>query len=272
MKIGVITNATISGTEAALRTLRAAAATRDIHVLDASTDARPDFYVVLGGDGSVLRAIHTVPCDGVPLVNINIGSLGYLTCAGLEELDSVLDTLVMGRHTISIRTMLHAACTDAAGVPLAPPVHALNDLVVLRGDSGRIIGISLNVDGADVTEFLCDGLIVASPTGSTAYSLAAGGPIILPDARVLTISVICPHTLTSRPLVLPETAAITLTVSRGHSPVSFSFDGQISATLKTGDRITISRSDRTAHLVMMPGHNPFDTLSRKLGWSGALLK
>jgi len=272
MKIAVITNTTIAGTNDAVRKLRDSAKRLGITILDTEKNAKPDFYLVLGGDGSVLRALHTVSDSNIPLVNINIGSLGYLTCAGLEALDAVLEALVKGNYGVCPRAMLQAECMNAEGESLTPVVHALNDMVALRCDSGRTIGINLNVDGTDVTEFLCDGLIVATPTGSTAYSLAAGGPIVLPQVPALTINVICPHTLTSRPLVLPESTKITLRISSGDTPVSFSFDGQVSTLLHAGDSIAICLSPRKANLVTLADYNPFTTLSHKLGWSGALRK
>lgn len=271
MKIAVITNETILGTPAAVRKLHTQAKRLGIEILDSASTKKPDFYLVLGGDGSVLRALHTVSHSGIPLVNINIGSLGYLTCAGLDDLSEVLEALIKKKFITIKRSMLEAKCIDAAGKPLCPVSYALNDVVVLRGDSGRIVGIDLVVDGTDVTEFLCDGLIVATPTGSTAYSLSAGGPIVLPDAHALTVNIICPHTLTSRPLVLPDTSEIMLRISRSYSPLSFSFDGQVSTMLNTGDCIQIRKAKRKAVLVMLPGYNPFTTLSLKLGWSGTLL-
>ena len=272
MKIAVITNKTIAGTPAAIQKLRTIAKRLGIEILDESTTTKPDFYLVLGGDGSVLRALNTVSSSRIPLVNINIGSLGYLTCASLDDIGTVLESLIRGEFTTTTRSMLEAKCTNAAGKPLCPTSYALNDMVAMRCDSGRIIGIDLVVDGVDVTEFLCDGLVVATPTGSTAYSLSAGGPIVLPDARALTVNVICPHTLTSRPLVLPDTATIMLRISRGHCPLSFSFDGQVATLLNTGDCVQIQKAKRKAVLVMLPGYNPFTTLSHKLGWSGTLLK
>ncbi len=272
MKIAVITNETIAGTPAALRKLYATAERLGIEILETDSSEKPDFFLVLGGDGSVLRALHTVSNSRIPLVNINIGSLGYLTCAGLNDIDWVLELLIQGKFTTSTRALLEAKCVDAKGKALCPTSYALNDMVAMRCDSGRIIGIDLVVDGTDVTEFLCDGLVVATPTGSTAYSLSAGGPIVLPNTRALTVNIICPHTLTSRPLVLPDTSKILLRISRGHSPLSFSFDGQVSTLLNTGDCVDIRLSRRKVVLVMLPGYNPFTTLSHKLGWSGTLLK
>jgi len=272
MKIGVIINDTISGTATALTVLNDVAQKLGISLLPAGSPEQPDFYLVLGGDGSVLRAVHTVGNSFIPLVNINIGSLGYLTCAGLDDIEKVLNCLLDGTYRLSERSMLKASAVDENGQVIVPEIFALNDLVAMRSDSGRIVSIDLIVDGVDVTAFLCDGLIVATPTGSTAYSLSAGGPIVLPETNALIINVICPHTLTSRPLVLPDTSNITLRISRAHSPLSFSADGQVCSTLKAGDSIHISGAAHKVRLVMLPGHNHFTALSHKLNWSGTLLK
>lgn len=272
MKLGLILNNTISGTQAAVAALRLTAAKLGVEILPAASKKKPDFYLVLGGDGSVLRAVHAVGADSIPLVNINIGSLGYLTCAGLEDLDKVLACLLDGSYAVSERAMLKASVRDGKGREICPPALALNDVVAMRGDSGRIVGIEVCVDGVDVTEFLCDGLIVATPTGSTAYSLSAGGPIVLPETRAMLISVICPHTLTSRPLVLPGTSEIVLRIARAESPLAFSVDGQVGTSLRRGDAVHIAAAAHRVRLAMLPGHNPFSALSLKLNWSGTLIK
>jgi NAD+ kinase len=255
-----------------VRKLHRIAAKLGIEILAETAPDKPDFHLVLGGDGSVLRAVHTVPDLRVPLVNINIGSLGYLTCAGLDDLERVLQALKDGHYKLTRRSLLEARCLDADGRPIAASAFALNDLVAMRADSGRIVGIGLAVDGVHVTTFLCDGLIVSTPTGSTAYSLSAGGPIILPDTAAIGINVMYPHTLTSRPLVLPEKARITLRILRNPSPLSFSADGRVHASLNTGDRIEIRLvRRRQARLVMLPEHNDFATLRLKLNWNGALI-
>ena len=272
MKLGIILNRTIEGTDAAVNRLHNAADKLGIEVLDACSVETPDFFLVRGGDGSVLRAVHSVGGSRVPLVNINIGSLGYLTCAGLDELDSVLSCLVDATYLISERSMLKAEAFNPSGGSIAPPAYALNEAVVSRPDAGRIAGLDLCVDGENVTAFFCDGLIVATPTGSTAYSLSAGGPIVMPEAQVLIINTICPHTLSSRPLVLPDSSEIVLRVSRAYSPLNLSIDGQITATLSVGDTVKISNANRKVRLVMLPDRSPFETLRRKINWSGTLLK
>ncbi|NLB69587.1 MAG: NAD(+)/NADH kinase [Lentisphaerae bacterium] len=270
MKVAVILNRTIAGTDAALCELQSAASRFGIEIVEPDSGEAYDFNLVLGGDGSVLRAVHTTNSDA-PLVNINIGSLGYLTCAGIDELDIVFSSLVEKTYEISERLMIRAEIFDGDDISLFPPAHALNDVVAMRGNSSRVVGLDLHVDGEDVTAFLCDGLIVATPTGSTAYSLSAGGPVVMPDTQALVLSVICPHTLTSRPLVLPTSCELIVRVSRACTPLNFSVDGQTGVPLCTGDYVKITESNKTVRLVMLPNYSPFATLRRKLNWRGTLL-
>lgn len=271
MKIQVITNDTIAKTQSALRKLKKVAAQFAITLLPQHASETPDFYLVLGGDGSVLRAAHSLPNLKIPLININIGSLGYLTCASLDDLEKVFTALQSGQYSLSKRSLLEARCFDPQHLAFTKPFFALNDLVAMRADSGRVVGITLAVDGHDVTTFLCDGLIVATPTGSTAYSLSAGGPIILPETPAIELNVICPHTLTSRPLVLPDTARISLQITKATNPLTFSVDGQVTTSLNLGDHVEIRLARQQARLVMLPEHNDFLALRHKLNWSGTLL-
>ncbi len=229
--------------------------------------ASVEAVLVLGGDGSMLHANRLLAAQGTPLVGINTGSLGYMTCAAADQIEEVVEALRTGRYRVESRRMLQAGVQSEAGATHGP-WHALNDVVVLRGASGRIVTLELFVDGRSVTPYLCDGLIVATPTGSTAYSLAVGGPIVAGAASVLVVSVICPHTLTSRPLVLPDSSHLEVVVRRAHSPLLLSIDGQDETQLDCGDRIAIALSPRIARIVQLPDHDDFDVLRRKLGWSG----
>ena len=144
----------------------------------------------------------------------------------------------------------------------------MNDIVVTRGESGRIVSLELSVDGRIVTTYKCDGLIVATPTGSTAYSLSAGGPIVSPTTPAIVVSVICPHTLSSRPLVLPETSVIEITARKAVAPLVVSVDGQDDQPLGQGQSVTVTLSPRIARIVQLPGHDSFAVLRAKLNWSG----
>ncbi len=227
-----------------------------------------DVVLVLGGDGSMLHASRILGDHGVPLAGINTGTLGYMTCAAADRLEHVMASLKSGNVRIEERRML-AAELAIQGQAAPGTKHALNDVVVSRGESGRVVLLELAVDGRPVTTYVCDGLIVATPTGSTAYSLAAGGPIVSTETPALVVSVICPHTLSSRPLVLPDTSAIEIAVRRAAAPLLASVDGQDDTELRVGDRVRVTRSPRVARIVMLHEHDAFAVLRRKLGWSGS---
>lgn len=283
MKLGVVANLSKSGTADVLaRVARVAerlgialhgdAAT--VAALRAGSLCQPDALggacdvaLVVGGDGSMLHAARLLGEAGIPLAGINTGTLGFMTCAAADRLEEVLESLVRGDYRVDERRMVQAELRGDGGEPVVK--HALNDVVVARGESGRVVSLELAVDGRPVTTYLCDGLIVATPTGSTAYSLSAGGPIVSPATPAVVVSVICPHTLTSRPLVLPDTSEIEITVRRAAAPLIVSVDGQDDAELQVGGRVRIVRSARVARIVLLPDHDGFAVLRRKLGWSGS---
>jgi len=266
MKITVITNDRLPGTPAALEMLRRAAEPFGIEIGCDSSGTEPDLYLALGGDGSVLRALQRVGDTGIPLAGVNIGNLGFLTCGGIDDVSQILRALKHGDYVTSVRSMLEAHCHINGGD--TDTGYALNDAVALRGESGQTVHIALAVNGASVAEFACDGMIVATPTGSTAYALSAGGPIMMPDADAIGVIAVCPHSMTARPLVLPASSEIELRVIRAQSPLSFNLDGQFAASLEPGSTAFIKRSTRQARLVMLSGETPFSVIARKLGWGG----
>jgi len=238
--------------------LAALAATLGLEVAD---DA-PDVVVVLGGDGTMLSAVHRFP--GVPLLGLNLGSLGYL--AGVEEprFEDAIRALRAGAYTISRRTALAVRGRVA-----------LNDVVVSRGVSGHAAVIELAVDGRDpATTFNADGLVVATPTGSTAYSLSAGGPILLPDSQALVVTPICPHALASRPLVVRDTARLSLRVRArpGAESLEVFADGASLGPLAAGEDLAVAKAATCVPLVELAGYDPYEVLSRKLGWSGSSIR
>ena len=147
-------------------------------------------------------------------------------------------------------------------------MDALNDLVVSRGASGRAVRLELSLGGVFVTTYICDGIIVSSPTGSTAYALSAGGPIVMPDTAALVVAVICPHTLSSRPLVVPDSTMVALRVAKTSAPLVASVDGQDDFTLEQGDRVEVRRSPRDVPVIHLPDYDGYSVLDRKLGWGG----
>ncbi|MBO5940134.1 MAG: NAD(+)/NADH kinase [Kiritimatiellae bacterium] len=231
-----------------------------IDVVDAGSVA-PDIVVVLGGDGTMLSAVHKYP--GIPLLGLNLGSLGYLASVEEANFDDALDAIAEGRYGISHRTALNVC-----------GVNALNDVVVSRGASGHAIRMDLSVDGEHATRFVADGLVVATPTGSTAYSLAAGGPVLMPSSQSFVVTPICPHALSSRPLVLKDSVRLAVSVDvreEGEEPRVFA-DGMEVKVLAAGDVLEIGKSEDTIPLVELDNVNPYEVLTRKLGWSGSSIR
>jgi len=223
--------------------------------------------VVLGGDGTMLDAAHTLAGQRLPMMGLNIGSLGYLTSVEEHQFGDALQQLREDRYDVSLRTALAVTVSRREGARVALP-DALNDAVISRGASGRVVELELLLDDHPVSTFLCDGIIVATPTGSTAYSLSAGGPILLPDTQALVVSMICPHSLTSRPLVVKDSTRITLRAVDCDSPMIVSSDGRDNAPLNLEDRVEISRSPHSVPVIELRGYNPCDVLRRKLCWGG----
>ncbi len=227
---------------------------------------------VLGGDGTLLRAIHRLQELGadLPAMGFNIGSLGYLTGADEEHFGEALKALASGKVEISDRQMLSCrVCSGGDNRSCTLPRSALNDIVLSRS-SGRMVRIGLALDGQSVTTYACDGLIVATPTGSTAYSLSAGGPLVMPGTAATSITVICPHTLSSRPLVISDSTAIALCVAAAEAPLLLAIDGEECAKVSPGDTVEIVRAKRPAKIAFLPGYSAYRALSRKLGWTGAV--
>jgi NAD+ kinase len=227
--------------------------------------------VVLGGDGTMLDAAHRVAGQNLPLMGLNIGSLGYLTSVEECHFDDALRQLRGDRYGVSLRSALSVAVRRGGADAEADAValsDALNEVVVSRGASGHAVEIDLLLDDQPVARVLCDGIIVSTPTGSTAYSLSAGGPILLPDTPAIVVSMICPHTLTSRPLVMRDTARVALHAVACEVPMGVSSDGRDGEPLQEGDAVLIARSSRDVPLIELHGYNPCDVLRRKLGWGG----
>jgi NAD+ kinase len=223
--------------------------------------------VVLGGDGTMLDAAHRMAGQDLPLMGLNIGSLGYLTSVEERHFDGALRKLREGRYGVSRRSALSVA-VRRGGADAVALSDALNEVVVSRGASGHAAEIDLLLDDKPVARVLCDGIIVSTPTGSTAYSLSAGGPILLPDTPAIIVSMICPHTLTSRPLVMRDTAKVALHAAACEVPMVVSSDGRDGEPLPKGDTVLIARSPRDVPLIELHGYNPCDVLRRKLGWGG----
>jgi NAD+ kinase len=226
---------------------------------------RADAIVVLGGDGTLLAASHLIERDDVPLIGVNFGSLGFLTEITPPELCAVLTRVLAGDYPYEERSLLRAVVRRAAASEFTG--DALNDVVVTKaGALSRIIELEARVDGAFVSAFRADGLIVASPTGSTAYSLAAGGPILHPSLGAIVVTPISPHMLTNRPLVLADSATIELRLARQGGEVHVTLDGQRGFPLSHEDTVTVTRSPRRLRLAVSPARDYFEVLRKKLRW------
>lgn len=223
--------------------------------------------IVLGGDGTMLRAVRQLQGMNLPLMGLNIGSLGYLTCVGETQFDEALHAMRTDTCTYDRRTALAGTIIRDDNSETLELADALNEVVVSRGASGRLGWFDIAIDGEAVMTSGCDGIVVATPTGSTAYALATGGPILHPAAQALEIAIICPHTLSFRPLVIPDSSTVTVRVAR-ETPVGavVSVDGQDDFALAVGDRVELRRSPRCVTFLHLPGYSPCAVMNQKLGW------
>ena len=229
--------------------------------------AASDLLLVLGGDGTLLAAARVAAPRGIPILPINMGSLGFLTSFMLEELYPALEDILAGRLTISERVMLHAELQR--GDKILDKQTVLNEVVINKGALARMIELELSIDKDFVCRYRADGLIVASPTGSTAYSLSAGGPIVHPSVESFIITPICPHTLSDRPVVVGDTSIIEVKLSAGTESVFLTLDGQKGIPLQATDRVRISRGQQRLKLIQTPHKSYFEILRNKLKWGEA---
>jgi len=220
--------------------------------------------VVLGGDGTMIAAARMIGKADVPVLGINYGSLGYLTDFRIEELEAAVGSVVSGEFEADHRVMLDAELIRD-GEQIARG-RVLNDVVINKAALARIIAIEARLDGLFVNSFRSDGLIVATPTGSTAYNLSAGGPIVFPSMNAVVLTPICPFTLSNRPIVIPDSAEIELKLENGNEGVILSLDGQTGFPLVVGDTVRIRKSRTTLNLVQPANRNYFDVLRKKLQW------
>jgi NAD+ kinase len=224
-----------------------------------------DLVVVLGGDGTLLSVARALERP-TPILGVNMGSLGFLTEVNRSELYPTMVRVLGGEFSLEERSLLRAELHSEGGEPRV--FQVLNDAVIAKTALARIIELTLAVDGNLVGNFRADGLIISTPTGSTAYNLSAGGPILFPQLPVAVITPICPHTLSLRPLVLLDTSLIEVTLQTEREEVYLSLDGQEGACLGFRDRVAIRRSDTVVHLVKAVGRTFYESLRGKLRWGG----
>jgi NAD+ kinase len=225
---------------------------------------RVDVAIVVGGDGTMLAIARWLAPFQIPLIGINQGRLGFLTDIPIVKMEATLSAMLAGRHVEERRTMLAAEVVRSDGV--RETALALNDVVLNRGGGGTMIECAVEIDGRFVYSMRADGVIVATPTGSTAYALSAGGPILDPQVPAFALVPVAPHALTHRPIAVADTATISITLEQGRD-AALHCDGQAHFALSEGERITVRRAPHSARFLHPEGHDHFATLREKLHWS-----
>jgi NAD+ kinase len=230
---------------------------------------RVDLFVALGGDGTLLRLVRDLHGKMKPIMGINFGSLGFLTCFGGPEYAVAAKAIASGNYRVDERTLLKASI-ERNGQTILSQI-GLNDVVVTRSERSRLVRLELFIDQTRLTEYHADGLIVATSTGSTAYSLSAGGPIVVPNSGVFVITPICPHVLTNRSVIVSNKSTIRLQPSQGEQQLSMSVDGQEFVQLQASDVVTVQHAHEKLPLLLPKDLTFADILGAKLRWSGTAL-
>jgi len=228
---------------------------------------RSDLIVVLGGDGTILNVVAMAGGHLKPIFGINVGSLGFLTCVNSSAYREAVDAIASGRICYSKRALLSVELRT--GQRTRSTGHALNDAVISRGDLSRLIKLNAKVNGEVLTEFNADGLIIATPTGSTAYSLSAGGPILSPESGVWVITPICPHVLTNRSIIVSDSSVIEILPGSTEYPTFLSVDGRAPVRVPPKGEIVIRRAKANLELGFLPDVSFFSVLRHKLKWTGS---
>jgi NAD+ kinase len=235
---------------------------------------RVGLVLVVGGDGTLLQAVQDMGKDLPKVCGINLGSLGFLTAFPAVEWRVAVDAIASGRVWLSWRTLLQVELVgdgSAGGGGRQKVWRALNDAVLSRGELSRLVRLEVRINGEYFSEYGADGLIVSTPTGSTAYSLSAGGPVLMPESGVHLITPICPHVLTMRPMIVPEHAVIEIGAARSQEDLFLTIDGQQAVRIEPGQRVRVTRTEERLGLVMLEGTSFFGVLRQKLKLSGTAL-
>ncbi len=223
-----------------------------------------DFLLTLGGDGTMLSLARAVGDRNVPILGIHLGELGFLAAVNVDQMFEKLDQVVAGDYLVQPRIVLKSTVYNGGK---SSTFFALNDMVIDRGKSHRMLVYELQANNHVIANYKADGLIVSTPTGSTAYSLAAGGPIVVPTMRTMIVTPICPHSLTLRPIVIPDDQVLKISFPSDHDDgIALAVDGQICEELGSGSKVEIQAADYTINMIGFPGSNYFRTLRKKMGW------
>jgi NAD+ kinase len=279
MKVGVVGNPRYGDLKGVLEQVAIAAPYRGITIyseprlgsfwnreVPAFDDIDLDALITFGVDGTLLRGARLLGGREIPILGVNLGRVGFLTTATRESLDAALDALVAGTFSIERRQALHAGIRDAEA-EIRSTQMAMNDVAIHKGGVARVIRVNVFIQGENVGPYSADGIIVATPTGSTAYSLSAGGPIVVPGVEALIVTPIAAHTLAVRPLVVPATFRIVIEPIAGWSDdLLVSFDGQTGSTLAPGESVEVCRADHRVCLIRLGGDGFFSRMRQKLHW------
>jgi NAD+ kinase len=279
MKVGVVGNPRYADLKSVLRELDSLAPTRGITLVTEPslaplwTDCPPimnvaeiDALLTYGGDGTLLRGARLLNGREVPILGVNLGRVGFLTTTTRDRLPQALDALVSGNYTLHRRLSLHATITSADGSVRAEQV-ALNDVAVHKSGVARVVRVRVRVDDEDLGPYSADGVVVASPTGSTAYSLSAGGPIVAPRVEAMIITPVCAHTLGVRPIVVHADSTVCIEpISPEPNDLLVSFDGQLGTVLDVGDRVYVRRAPTCVLLARLGDDGYFARMRQKLNW------
>jgi len=272
-RVGIAVNPKKKDALDVLKRLRRRFKARNIDVVDDTmmerkyVPERSDLVMALGGDGTLLNIVNFMKKSSVPVLGVNLGSLGFLTEFSPDELFACLDDILAGKYVCSERMMLSIRIMDKNG-KVRQKFKALNDAVVAKGELSRILDLEVKVDGKHLTTYTSDGLIISTATGSTAHSLAAGGPIVHPAVDVFVVTPICPHTLSNRPLILPAGSELVLRAKAGSQNLFFTADGQSGTSVMAGESVCVRRFPGKLKLIVSKKSDYFQILSRKLKWAG----
>lgn len=282
IRIGVVGHRGYEGLPGVLATLRALAPTLDVTLSFedsvremAGADARAlvpgevDAMLTLGGDGTLLRAARLVEQHSIPILGINLGRLGFLTCCRADRMEEALRRFVAGEHVVEPRMTLDARVRDPLGVERAQ-WRALNDVVLHKGGFARVVTMRVQANGETVARYAADGIVLATPTGSTAYNLSAGGPVVFPTLETILVTPVSAHTLAIRPLVLPPTSEVIVQAEDGPDELLVTVDGQVGATFAIGEALVVQRSPYPVPIVRFREGSFFATMREKLQWGGLL--
>ncbi|NUQ22179.1 MAG: NAD(+)/NADH kinase [Gemmatimonadaceae bacterium] len=228
-----------------------------------------DALLTLGGDGTLLRGARHLAGLPVPILGVNLGRLGFLTTCGIDDMEAAIERLASGEFRAEARMALDVRALDVDGQE-RKRWSALNDVVLHKGGFARMVSLDVEANGESVASYAADGIVIATPTGSTAYNLSAGGPIVVPTVESILLTPISAHTLSVRPLVLPPSAEVTVRAADGPEQLLVTVDGQVGTTFAPGETLAVCRSDHAVQIVRFPGATFFSRMRRKLGWGGLL--